>query len=51
MRWFESILQTNGYPLDRLSKVTGGLPVAMLATVEHFNSAGNVKDRTAFRLI
>jgi cystathionine beta-synthase len=46
MKYLDNILQAIGRtPLVRLSKVTDGLPVTLLAKVEHLNPGGSSKDR------
>ena len=52
MKYCESILEAIGRtPLVRLSKVTDGLPVTMLAKVEYLNPGGSVKDRIGIAMI
>ncbi len=52
MSYYENILDTIGKtPLVRLSKVTGDLPVTILAKVEYFNPGGSVKDRIGLAMI
>ena len=38
-------------PLIRLRRITGGLPVQVLAKAEYLNPGGSVKDRPALRMI
>jgi cysteine synthase B len=38
-------------PLIRLRRITGGLPVEILAKAEHLNPGGSVKDRAALAMI
>ena len=52
MKYFENVLQAIGRtPLIKLSKVTDGLPVTMLAKVEYLNPGGSVKDRIGLAMI
>ncbi len=52
MKYCESVLESIGNtPLIRLSKVTDGLPVTMLAKVEYLNPGGSVKDRIGLAMI
>lgn len=52
MKYCESVLEAIGRtPLVRLSKVTDGLPVTMLAKVEYLNPGGSVKDRIGLAMI
>jgi cystathionine beta-synthase len=52
MRYYNNVLEVVGHtPLIKLSKVTEGLPVQLLAKVEYFNPGGSVKDRVALRMI
>ena len=52
MKYFDNVLEVIGRtPLIKLSKVTEGLPVTLLAKVEYFNPAGSVKDRVALRMV
>ncbi|HOQ30594.1 MAG TPA: pyridoxal-phosphate dependent enzyme, partial [Armatimonadota bacterium] len=52
MRYYNSILDAIGRtPLIRLSRVTDGLPVTLLAKVESLNPGGSVKDRIGLAMI
>jgi len=52
MRYLDSILEAIGRtPLVKLSKVTDGLPVTLLAKVEYLNPGGSVKDRIGLAMI
>lgn len=52
MRYHENVLESIGHtPLIRLSRVTDGLPVTMLAKVEYLNPGGSVKDRIGLAMI
>ena len=52
MKYCASILEGIGHtPLVRLSRLTEGLPVTLLAKVESFNPGGSVKDRIGLRMI
>ena len=52
MKYYSSVLETIGRtPLIKLSKITDGLPVTLLAKVESFNPGGSVKDRVALRMV
>ncbi len=52
MKYCESVLEAIGRtPLVRLSKVTDGLPVTILAKVEYLNPGGSVKDRIGLAMI
>ena len=52
MRYYENVLESIGRtPLVRLSRVTDGLPVTMLAKVEYVNPGGSVKDRIGLAMI
>ncbi|HEY3266751.1 MAG TPA: cystathionine beta-synthase [Armatimonadota bacterium] len=52
MRYYESVLEAIGRtPLIRLSRVTDGLPVTLLAKVESLNPGGSVKDRVGLAMI
>lgn len=52
MRYYENILEAIGRtPLVKLSKVTEGLPVTILAKVEYLNPGGSVKDRIGVSMI
>ena len=48
----DSVLEAIGrIPLIRLSRVTGKLPVTLLAKVESVNPGGSVKDRVGLAMI
>lgn len=52
MKYLHSVLEAIGHtPLVRLSKVTDGLPVTILAKVEYLNPGGSVKDRIGLAMI
>lgn len=52
MKYYDSVLDVVGHtPLIRLSKVTDGLPVTLLAKVEYVNPGGSVKDRIGVAMI
>lgn len=52
MRVYGNILETIGHtPLVRLSRVTEGLPVELLAKVESSNPGGSVKDRVGLAMV
>lgn len=52
MNYYENVLQAIGHtPLIKLSKVTAGVPVTILAKVEYFNPGGSVKDRIGLAMI
>jgi len=52
MAYYSNVLEVIGRtPLIRLSKVTEGAPVTLLAKVEVLNPGGSVKDRVALRMI
>ncbi len=52
MRYHENVLEAIGRtPLVKLSKVTDGLPVTLLAKVEYLNPGGSVKDRIGLSMI
>lgn len=52
MKYYDNILQAIGRtPLVRLSKVTDGLDVTLLAKVEYLNPGGSVKDRIGLAMI
>ena len=52
MIYCESVLESIGHtPLIKLSRVTDGLPVTMLAKVEYLNPGGSVKDRIGLAMI
>jgi len=52
MNYYNTILETIGKtPLIKLSRVTAGLPVMILAKVEYFNPGGSVKDRIGLAMI
>ncbi len=52
MRVFANVLEAIGKtPLVKLTKVTEGLPVTILAKIEYFNPGGSVKDRIGLAMI
>ncbi|MDD5169894.1 MAG: cystathionine beta-synthase, partial [Syntrophales bacterium] len=52
MKYFDSILEAIGRtPLIKLSKITGDLPVTILAKVEYLNPGGSIKDRIGLAMI
>jgi cystathionine beta-synthase len=52
MPYHDDILETIGHtPLVRLSSVTDGLPVTLLAKLEMFNPGGSVKDRVGLAMV
>lgn len=52
MKYFDSVLESVGHtPLIKLSRVTDGLPVTLLAKVEYLNPGGSVKDRIGLAMI
>jgi cystathionine beta-synthase len=52
VRFYENLLQAIGRtPLVKLSRVTDGLPVTLLAKVEYFNPGGSVKDRIGLAMV
>ena len=52
MKYYDSILRAVGkMPLVRLSRVTDGLPVTLLAKVEYLNPGGSVKDRVGLAMV
>ena len=52
MRYYDTVLQAIGRtPLIKLSKVTDGLPVMLLAKVEYLNPGGSVKDRIGLAMV
>lgn len=52
MKYYENILGAIGHtPLIKLSKVTDGLPITLLAKVEYLNPGGSVKDRVGLAMI
>ena len=52
MKYLENILEAIGRtPLVKLSRVTDGLPVTLLAKVEYLNPGGSVKDRIGLAMV
>ena len=52
MNYYNSVIEAIGHtPLIKLSKLTAGLPVTILAKVEYFNPGGSVKDRIGLAMI
>jgi cystathionine beta-synthase len=52
MAYYSNVLEVIGRtPLIRLSKVTEGAPVTLLAKAEFLNPGGSVKDRVGLRMI
>jgi cystathionine beta-synthase len=52
MKYYQNILEAIGRtPMVKLSKVTDGLPVTLLAKVEYLNPGGSVKDRIGRAMI
>ena len=52
MNYYDSVIEAIGKtPLIKLSKITTGLPVTILAKVEYFNPGGSVKDRIGLAMI
>ena len=52
MQYCETVLQAIGHtPLIKLSRVTDGLPVTVLAKVESLNPGGSVKDRIGLAMV
>ena len=52
MRYLDSVLEAVGHtPLVRLSRISGGLPITLLAKAEQLNPGGSIKDRIALAMI
>ena len=52
MKYLENVLEAVGRtPLVRLSRLTNGLPVTLLAKAEQLNPGGSIKDRIALAMI
>jgi len=52
MRYLDSVLEAVGHtPLVRLSRISGGLPITLLAKAEQLNPGGSIKDRIALTMI
>ncbi|MGA2400335.1 MAG: cystathionine beta-synthase [Syntrophobacteraceae bacterium] len=52
MRYHQTVLEAIGHtPLVKLSRVTDGLPVTLLAKVEYLNPGGSVKDRIGLSMV
>jgi cystathionine beta-synthase len=52
MKYHENVLEVIGHtPLVKLSHVTDGLPVTVLAKVEYLNPGGSVKDRIGLAMV
>ena len=52
MKYYDSVLQAIGRtPLIKVSKITDGLPVNVLAKVEYLNPGGSAKDRIGLSMI
>ncbi len=52
MRFYENVLQAIGRtPLIKVSKITDGLPVTVLAKIEYLNPGGSTKDRIGLNMI
>ncbi|MCL5735354.1 MAG: pyridoxal-phosphate dependent enzyme, partial [Actinobacteria bacterium] len=52
MKYLDSVLDgVGGTPLVRLSRITSGLPVTLLAKAELLNPGGSIKDRIALGMV